>query len=280
MAEVEEGFTPHVEPGADASPEPEVEETVEAEAEAEAEESEGESPPPVEQNDEEKSNPFQERIDKLTENWRKTERALTDLEKENEELRRKVTEIPTQTEEVKTLADFDYDDKAYQQYVFDRAEKRAEAAAEKFLQKTSQTARVDESVEKFEKSAQAFAKEHTDYYEVVQDKTLRISEPMAEVIRASEIGPELAYYLGKNPDVAKEISAKSDAAVGRELALLETQLQAKQPKKVSKAPPPPPANIGGGEPGQKVSSTDPKSDKLSDAEWFKLEEKRLAKLRG
>lgn len=279
MADVEEGFTPHVEPGADASPEPEAE-TAEAEAEPvepKAEESEGESPPPVEQNDDEKSNPFQERIDKLTENWRKTERALNDLEKENDELRKKVTEIPS-TEEVKTLADFDYDDKAYQSYLFDAAEKRGEAAAERVLSK--QAVRPDESVEKFEKSAQAFAKEHDDYYEVTQDRTLRISEPMAEVIRMSEVGPEMAYHLGKNPDVAKEISQMSDAAAGRELALLETKLQAKQPKKVSKAPPPPPANIGGGEPGQKVSTTDPKSDELSDAEWFKREEKRLAKLRG
>lgn len=273
MADVEEGFAPQT--GADASPEPETE-TAEAEAEpveSKAEESEGESPPPVEQNDEEKSNPFQERIDKLTENWRKTERALTDLEKENEELRKKVTDIPT--DEVKTLADFEYDEKSYQSYLYEAAEKRAEAAAERFLAKS----RPDESIEKFEKSAQAFAKEHDDYYEVTQDKTLRISGPMAEVIRMSEVGPEMAYHLGKNPDVAKEISEMSDAAAGRELALLETKLQAK-PKKVSKAPPPPPANIGGGEPGQKVSTTDPKSDELSDAEWFKREEKRLAKLRG
>ena len=285
MAEVEPGFESTA-PDADASQETEIAEPVEAEAEAGEEseelESEGESSPPVDENDEEK-NSFQKRIEKLNTRWRETERALTALEQENLELRKKMTEAPAKVEEVKTLADFEYDDKAYQSYLFTEARKEAARETERILNERDSKSRVESSQVKFAEAEKSFAEQHDDYYEVTRDRGLRISPTMVELAGESDIGAEIIYHLGKNPDIARKIYEMSDAAVGRELTRIESQLRsekAKPTKSVSKAPPPPPASLGGGEPGRKVSTTDPKSDKLSDEEWFAAEEKRTAKLRG
>lgn len=288
MSEVEEGFEatdPNF--GADASQEKEVEQPVEVEAETGEEskeaESEAESPPADEENVDKKTNSFEERIKKLNTRWRETERALTALEQENQELRQKVTEVPTQVEEVKTLADFDYDDKQYQTYLFTEAKKQAASEVESLLSKRDAEAKAEIALERFSESERTFAAEHDDYFELTQSKGLIVTNPMADVIRGSDVGPELAYHLGKNPDVARKISKLSDAAVGRELTLIETQLKAekaKPAKEVSKAPPPPPAKIGGDEPGKRISTTEAASDKMSDKEWFAAEEKRKAKLRG
>jgi len=92
----------------------------------------------------------------------------------------------------------------------------------------------------------------------------------------------MAYHLANNPDESRRISKLSDREVVREMQLLETTMRsemAKASKKVSDAPPPP-AKIQGREPGMKTATTDPRSDKMSDKEWFAAEDKRNAKLRG
>ena len=127
-----------------------------------------------------------------------------------------------------------------------------------------------------------FAAEHDDYHDVVYDPTLRVSPDMREYIQASDNGPELVYHLGKNPDIAMDIFAMPPALAGRALGKIEDELVKvkTKPKDVSKAPPPPKGDIGGGTAAPSVKTTDPSSDKLSDAEWFAKEEARQAKKRG
>ena len=281
--------------GADASPEPEVEVDVnnlaaveaasreDTQPEPEVEESEAESPPAEEEDLEEKTNPFQARIDKLTERWRETERSLTSLEQENEALRRQVAEIPQPQAEVKTLADFEYDEAKFQAYVYDQAREQAAEATRRELQGFTAKDQAAAVEAKFQEVEREFAATAKDYQETVYNPDLRISAPMAQAIKEARM-PELGYYLGKHPETAAEIADLSPAAAGIRMGELVADLKAKKdevkPKLVSDAPPPPSKKVGGPEPGKKVSTTDPKSDELSDAEWFALEEKRLAKLRG
>ena len=290
VAEVEESQT-----GADASPVADAEidvndlAAVEAKSREDAEEevaepeSEAESPPAEEEDLEEKTNPFQERIDKLTQRWRDTERSLTQLEQENEELRRKVTEIPQSKPEVKTLADFEYDEGKFQAYVYEQAQEQAREAARRELEGFSAKDRATQAQVKFKEVERDFAESVPDYREVVYDPNLRISGPMAEAIREAAM-PELGYYLGKHPEVAADIADLSPAAAGIRMGELVADLKAEKakvkPKLVSNAPPPPSKKVSGNEPGKKVSPTDPKSGEMSDAEWFAAEEKRQAKLRG
>ena len=271
-------------PGADASPEPE-EEVAEVDAEAtEAEgesESEVESPPTVEEDDKEKTDPFQERIDALTENFRGAERALEAMEQENESLRKKISEIPITEEPPKTLADFNHNEDEYRTYLFAESKRVATETAERVVAGFQDKARGETVLNEHKARERAFAKSVDDYQAVAYSDDLKISTDMAAEIRQSEIGPEIAYYLGKNPDEASAMSRKSSREVVRSIVKLEGRLlteSAKKGKQVSEAPPPP-AKIKAAEPGIKVSSDDPKSDKMSDADWFAAEDRRQAKMR-
>ncbi len=284
--QVEEGFTaPDLSLGADASPEPE-EEVVEADAEAMEPEGESESgaesPPADEENVEKKTDPFQERIDTVTKRFRESERALTALEQENESLRKRITDIPISEETPKTLADFEFDEDKYREYMFAEVDRRATVAAEKVVAGMQEKTRGETILEKHKVREKTFAESVDDYQAVAYSDDIKISNDMAAEIRASEIGPEIAYYLGKNPDEASFMSRLPTREVIREITQLEGRLLTEKAKAKGKSvsdAPPPPAKIKASEPGIKVSSTDPKSDKMSDEEWFKAEDRRQAKMR-
>jgi hypothetical protein len=263
-------------PSADASPEPEAE-VVEAEveaAEAEEQESEAESPPADEQNVEKKSDPFQERIDKLTRRFRETERDLDQVAKERDEALRRLQELDVPRTESKTLADFDHDEDAYREYLFAEAEKRAEGAAKRVVQGYESNRESDKVLDQYHSRERTFASTVEDFDSVVYDEALKISPVMAAEIRASELGPELAYHLGKNPDIASRISELSERAAVREMVRLETKLQTAKDtkgKEVSDAPPPPPKKVKSGDPG-----TEKDPAKMTDTEFRKWREKQIA----
>lgn len=280
--------------GADVSPvqdDPWDNRLVEAEAEDEVEvseeseqENEAGSPPADEENVEEKtpqkdSDPVQERIDKLTRNWRETQRALAEREEELTKLQSQLSSIPEG--EDKTLADFDYDEAKYRAYTLDQARKTAEKAATDAISKYQQEQQQKSIRQEYQRREQEFSKSVKDYTETVYSADLRISAPMAEAIRVLDDGPEIAYWLGKHPDIAADIADMPAVMVGAKLAGISSEIKAsKSNPGGSKAPPPPPKKISGKEAGQSVSPDDPASDELSDDAWFKAEAKRQAKLRG
>ncbi|CAO3372882.1 hypothetical protein [Azospirillum argentinense] len=75
-----------------------------------------------------------------------------------------------------------------------------------------------------------------------------ISESVAHMVAASDVGADLAYHLGKNPDEARRISALPPVAAARELGRLEAKLSAAPPPKQTQAPPPVPTVNGRGTP--------------------------------
>lgn len=84
---------------------------------------------------------------------------------------------------------------------------------------------------------------HEDYVDVAEAENLAISEAMAHaILSAGDIGPEVAYYLGKHPDEAKRISALPNAGVQIfEVGKLAAKLAMPAPKPevpISNAPPP------------------------------------------
>lgn len=270
--------------GAGASPENEVE----AEVETEVEGSEAGSPPADEQNVEKKtdSDGYLKRIDRLTHNWRSTERELAQTRDELSRTQRMLEDSRKPADKpVKGLADFDYDENAYRQYLFqeaeDRATKAAETTAQRIAREQQERASMERAQRQFASKASEFAKATPDYYEVVEDRSLPITQVMAQEIRESEMGPELAYHLGKNPHLAQEISELSSSGQIRRIVQLEARLQAAKSEAGSKsttnAPPPPPKGVKGVDTGKITSTSDPRSDKLSDAEWFKLAERERLK---
>lgn len=118
---------------------------------------------------------------------------------------------------------------------------------------------------------------YADYEKVVRDDDLRITPYMAETIMESNLGPDIAYHLGKNPKEADRIAGLSPLTQAREIGKIEASLQANPPeaKKVSNAPEPI-APVGTRASTQKYDPSDPRSTQtMSPEEWVAARNKQV-----
>jgi hypothetical protein len=101
---------------------------------------------------------------------------------------------------------------------------------------------------------------------------------MGTALEGSENGPEIGAFLTKNRAVAKELSKMHPFDAAREIGRIEERLVNERKKltekPVSQAPPPPP-KIDASTASERISTTSPDSDKLSDEEWVKAEQARI-----
>lgn len=214
------------------------------------------------------------RIDELTRLRREAERDR-DFYREQalrlQQPQEKATE-PAPVSKSKTLADFQYDEGQYQEYLFQEAEKRAVTAAEKRLREQQEKDTANRRKSEFERKEADFAKTVDDYHEVTRSASLPVTAEMAQVIAESDDGPALAYYLGKNIAIAEQISSMPPLAAARELGRIEMKLAAEREKAkekpVSKAPPPTP-KLEAAE-----ADFEKNPDEMSIEEWKKWRDKR------
>ena len=82
-----------------------------------------------------------------------------------------------------------------------------------------------------------------DYDTVTRNPGIAITPSMAEIIRDSDVGPDLAYHLGKNPVEAAKIAALPPTRQAVELGKLEARVTA--PKPLPKQPPAPVQPVSG-----------------------------------
>lgn len=181
-------------------------------------------------------------------------------------------------EPVKTLKDFEYDESKYSAYLHEHYAKQAAEVAREEAGKWRESQEKQSRRQSFETRLADFADDHPDLYDGWE--ATPISQPMAEAIETSDIGPEVAYYLKNNQDVALKLFHLPPVLAAKEIGRIEAQLSAEKAKAkakpVSKAPPPPP-KVEAQEPGLSVSASSPDSDKLSMNDWLKRREKELAK---
>ena len=80
-------------------------------------------------------------------------------------------------------------------------------------------------------------KKYQDFKDVVFDNLgLHITEDMADAIDGSNVGADIAYYLGNNPDESQRIARLPIAQQVREIVKLESKIST--PPAVTKTPPP------------------------------------------
>jgi len=126
-----------------------------------------------------------------------------------------------------------------------------------------------------DREEKAFEK-YEDFEQVAYNDNVPISDTMAETIRASDVGPDVAYYLGSNPKEAERIYQLSPVMQAREIGKIEAKLADAPPvKKTTSAPAPitPVTARASGNPS--YDTTDPRSIKtMSTSEWIEAERQR------
>lgn len=135
----------------------------------------------------------------------------------------------------------------------DEEQKKAAHAAEQQKAATSWQQKVDDLID----SDDAYE----DYEDVVgRYRNVAVNPAIRQALAESEIGPKLAYYLAKNPDVFGEINDKTPYAVAKEMAKIEASLSNPKPAaKVSKSPPPITPVKGTGKTAVKLDALDTSS---------------------
>jgi hypothetical protein len=102
---------------------------------------------------------------------------------------------------------------------------------------------------------------------------------MAETIQSSDIGPELAYYLGSNPKDAERISRMTPLAQAKEIGKIEAKLANDPPVKRTTSAPAPISPVTARSSGAAAyDTTDPRSTKtMTDSQWIEAERRRQVK---
>lgn len=163
------------------------------------------------------------------------------------------------------------------------AEALAMKKAEELLQQRElqkQQAAIEDAYAEREEDARS---KYDDFEQVAYNPNLRVTDVMAETIKASDIGPDLAYWLGSNPKEAERISRLSPLLQAREIGKIEAKLGAEPPKKKTSSAPEPirPVTARTVNPGI-TDTTDPRSTQtMSASEWIAAERQRqIAKMQA
>jgi len=159
------------------------------------------------------------------------------------------------------------------------ADALAEKKAEELLARREQAKAQSAIIESYHDLEEEARTKYDDFEQVAYNPKLPITDAMAQTIQSSDVGPDMAYYLGSNPKEAERISRLSPLSQAKELGKIEAKLSDNPPvKKTSNAPAPiaPITARSSGSPS--LDTTDPRSIKsLSTSEWIEAERQRQTK---
>ena len=155
----------------------------------------------------------------------------------------------------------------------------AEAKAQEKIRQKQEQEKQQTIRKSYESRVEKAIEKYSDYEQVAHSNDVRITNEMASFIMDSDVGPEIAYFLGKNPEESYRIADLPPLQQAREIGKLEAKLIANPPaaptKKVSSAPDPIKPIATSSSKAGKYETTDPRSvDTMSVSEWIEAERKR------
>lgn len=118
------------------------------------------------------------------------------------------------------------------------------------------------------------SEKHDDYFEVVRDEDLQVTQNMANAIKEMDDGTDVAYHLGTHPDESSRIAQLSPVAQVIELGRIAARLSRSKPKSTS-APNPVKTVKGGAAPQALTLANAPTM-----ADYAKLRQEQLEKGTG
>lgn len=108
------------------------------------------------------------------------------------------------------------------------------------LSERQQTQTAAQKAQSFQDSVKAKAADNPDFATAVFDPDVPITPVMREVILDSDLGADVAYFLGTNLSEAQRIAALPPHRQAAELGKIETKLSTPSAPKTPRTPPPPP----------------------------------------
>lgn len=161
-------------------------------------------------------------------------------------------------EEAPTLESCEFDTAKWTKAMTAYTNKQIKSGVAAALQANNQAQTAQTVQAAFAARSEAFRAKTPDFDVVMANPQLTkltpLSRDAAELVVASDLGPQIAYYFAKNPDkavrIARQSPAQQAAAIGRleaELTVLATKPPQKTPtNNITKAPAPPAPIPAGG----------------------------------
>ena len=151
--------------------------------------------------------------------------------------------------------------------------------AEQLLAQREQARQQSAILDAYHEQEEEARAKYDDFEQVAYNPKLPITDVMAESIRASDTGPEVAYYLGANPKEAERISRLAPLVQAKEIGKIEAKLADSPPvKRTTSAPAPISPVTARSSGGPAYDTTDPRSTKtMTDSQWIEAERARQIK---
>jgi hypothetical protein len=161
----------------------------------------------------------------------------------------------------------------------DYAEALAEHKAEALLAKRETAKQHQELLEHYHTREEVARDRYDDFEQVAYNPKLSITEAMAQSIQASDIGPDVLYWLGSNPKEADRIARLSPLLQAKEIGKLEAGMASSPPVRMTSTAPAPIAPVTARASGAPIyDTTDPRSTKsMSTSDWIEAERRRQIK---
>jgi hypothetical protein len=164
---------------------------------------------------------------------------------------------------------------------YDRLQIKKEIAAEQTAKEQERTQKTEQQkqAEAWEQKKVAAREKYTDFDEALE-ADVPVTKAISTALLRSDMGADLAYYLGTHTEEAQKIAKMDDLEAAMALGRIEAQLakpeQAKEeePKPEIKAPPKPITPIKKSAPVTTVDLNDPK---VAYKDWVKAREQALHK---
>lgn len=159
------------------------------------------------------------------------------------------------------------------------AEALAYQKAEELIAKREAAKQQSAVLESYHDLEEEARNKYDDFEQVAYNPKLPVTNVMAETIQSSEIGPELAYYLGSNPKEAERISRMSPLGQAKEIGKIEAKLVSAPPVKKTTSAPAPISPVTARSAGATtLDTTDPRSIKsMTASQWIEAERARQIK---
>jgi hypothetical protein len=159
------------------------------------------------------------------------------------------------------------------------AEALAYSKAEELIARREAAKQQSQVLESYHEREEEARSKYEDFEQVAYNPKLTITNVMAETIQSSDVGPDLAYWLGTNPKEADRISRMSPLSQAKEIGKIEAKLASDPPVKRSTSAPAPISPVNARSSGSPaLDTTDPRSIKsMTTSEWIAADRARQMK---
>jgi hypothetical protein len=166
-----------------------------------------------------------------------------------------------------------------EQYAEDTPDALTLQKAEELIARREAAKQQAEVLEQYHDREEAARDKYDDFEQVAYNPKVPITSVMAESIQNSEIGPDVAYYLGTNIKEAERIARLSPILQAKEIGKIEAKLDSNPPVKKTTSAPPPISPVTARSAGVSAyDTTDPRSTKtMTDSQWIEAERARQMK---